>query len=127
MDEEVKEFCHKYDAYVRESSRMHNRVKRASFAVWNDPEMYQEIPYEAVRCVEVHMPEDRFRALVEHDEWLHRARMDNYIKGDEAIDIVKQHEREARIRHENPSVKLAYEKYQTMLRLVDSYYDKSTV
>ena len=122
MDKELKEFCHKYDAYVRESSRMHNRVKRASFAVWNDPEIYNEIPYEAVRCVEVHMPEDRFRALLEHDEWLHKAQMSNYIVGNEAADIVEQHERECRIRHENPGVRLAYEKYQTMLALAESNY-----
>ena len=122
MDKELKEFCHKYDAYVRESSRMHNRVKRASFAVWNDPEIYNEVPYEAVRCVEVHMPEDRFRALVEHDEWLYKAQMRNYIVGNEASDIVEQHERECRIRHENPSIRLAYEKYQTMLALVESNY-----
>ena len=123
MIRDVKEFCKKYEAYVTESSRMQNRVKRASFAEWNDPEIYQNIPYQTVNCVEVHMPEDRFRALLEHDEWLYNARMSNYIRGNEAVWIVEQHERETRIRHENPSVRIAYEKYQTLLRMVDSHYD----
>ena len=132
MDKEVKEFCHKYDAYVRESSRMHRRHKLSLFNAWKEdpeivqtipyPEIFQTIPYVDIKCVEVHMPEDRFRALLEHDEWLHRAHMSNYIKGNEGVWIVEQHEREARIRHENPSVRLAYEKYQTMLALVESNY-----
>jgi len=122
---EVKNFCHKYDAYVQDSSRMHRRVKRASFKMWSesDPGIFQQIPYEDIKCVEIHMPEDRFRALVEHDDWLHTAHMNNYLKGNEAVWIVEQHERETRIRHANPSVQLAYEKYQMMLNLVDSHYD----
>lgn len=125
MNKEVNEFSYKYDAYVRESSRMHRRARRMDYKMWSesDPSMYQNIPYEDVKCVEIHMPEDRFRALLEHDEWLYNSRMSNYQVGGEAIQIVKQYERETRIRHSNPSVKLAWEKYQTMLSLVDSHYD----
>jgi hypothetical protein len=122
---EANDFCRKYDAYVQDSNRMHRRSKRMPFQIWSesDPEIFQQIPYEQVKCVEIHMPEDRFRALLEHDDWLHTAHMSNYIKGNEAVWIVEQHERETRIRHANPSVQLAYEKYQMMLNLVDSYYD----
>ena len=123
---EAKDFCRKYDAYVQDSGRMHRRSKRIDYKMWSesDPEMFfQSIPYEEVRCVEIHMPEDRFRALLEHDEWLYNSRMSNYTVGGEAIQIVKQNERETRIRHANPSVQIAYEKYQTLLRLVDSHYD----
>lgn len=126
MNDEIKEFCYKYNAYVCESSRMHKRLKRASFAAWNDPEIYNEIPYEAVKCVEVHMPEDRFRALVEHDEWLYRARYNSFSHTDKTsatVEIAKQYEKECRIRHENPAVQAAYEKYQNLLGLVDSYYE----
>ena len=122
---EANDFCRKYDAYIQDSNRMHRRSKRMPFQMWSesDPEIFQQIPYEQVRCVEIHMPEDRFRALLEHDDWLHTAQMSNYIKGNEAVWIVEQHERETRIRHANPSVQLAYEKYQMMLNLVDSHYD----
>lgn len=126
MNDEVKEFCRKYDAYVCESSRMHNRVKRASFAVWNDPEIYNEIPYEAVKCVEVHMPEDRFRALLEHDEWINHAGLqdNSYFNNNvsRVSNLIIEHERECRIRHENPAVRAAYEKYLNLLTLVDSHY-----
>jgi uncharacterized protein YoaH (UPF0181 family) len=104
---------------------MHRRAKRMPFKMWSesDPDFFQQFPYEEIRCVEIHMPEDRFRALVEHDEWLYNSRMSNRMVGGEAIQIVKQHDRETRIRHANPSVQLAYEKYQMMLNLVDSHYD----
>ena len=122
---DIKEFCHKYDAYVQESKRMHRRSRRIDYKMWSesDPDIYQAIPYDEVKCVEIHMPEDRFRALLEHDEWLHQKRQQTYYRNDEAVQIVKQHERETRIRHSNPSVKLAWEKYQSMLSLVDSHYD----
>lgn len=125
MNKEVNEFSHKYDAIVGPSSRMHRRSRRIDYRMWSgsDPSMYQAIPYEEVRCVEIHMPEDRFRALLEHDEWLYQTRQNTFYKTDEAIQIVKQHERETRIRHSNPSVRIAWEKYQTMLSLVDGHYD----
>jgi|AntAceMinimDraft_6_1070360.scaffolds.fasta_scaffold46400_3 hypothetical protein len=121
---EVDKFCQKYDAYVRESSRMHRRLKPVSYAVCSDsdPEIFETMPITEVKCVEVHMPEDRFRALLEHDKWLYDARTSNYIIGNEAVYIVEQHDRETRIRHENPAAKIAYDKYQNILRLVDSHY-----
>ncbi len=121
---EVDKFCQKYDAYVRESSRMHRRLKPVSYAVCSDsdPEIFETMPITEVKCVEVHMPEDRFRALLEHDKWLYDARTSNYIKVKAAVYIVEQHDRETRIRHENPAAKIAYDKYQNILRLVDSHY-----
>ena len=129
MNKEVSEFSYKYDAYVRESSRMHRRTRRMDYKMWSesDPSMYQTIPYEDVKCVEIHMPEDRFRALLEHDEWLSKAGLhdNNYFNNNvgRVSNLVVQIERETRIRHENPSVRIAWEKYQTMLSLVDSHYD----
>ena len=125
MNKELNEFSRKYDAVVGPSSRMYRRSRRIDYKLWSesDPSIYQAIPYEEIKCVEIHMPEDRFHALLEHDEWLYNSKMSNYQIGGEAIQIVKQHERETRIRHTNPSVRIAWEKYQTLLRLVDSHYD----
>jgi hypothetical protein len=129
MDKEVKEFCSKYDAYVQDSHRMQRRVKRMPFQMWSesDPEIFQKIPYEEIKFVEVHMPEDRFRALLEHDEWLSKAGLydNSYFNNNvsRVANLIVQLERETRIRHENPSVKIAWEKYQTMLSLVSSHYD----
>lgn len=128
MKREVDEFSRKYDAYVVPSSRMHRRVKRLDYKLWSESnaDMFQTIPYEQVKCVEIHMPEDRFRALLEHDRWLETAgRPSEHINNNVArvSVMIREHERESRIRHENDSVRAAYEKYQTLLRLVDSYYD----
>jgi hypothetical protein len=130
---EAKDFCRKYDAYVQDSSRMHRRAKRVDYKIWSESdadsfqEMFQTIPYQEVKCVEIHMPEDRFRALLEHDEWLETAgRQRGYQFANDiqrASHLVEQHNRETRIRHSNPAVQLAYEKYQMMLNLVDSHYD----
>ena len=126
---EAKDFCRKYDAYVQDSGRMHRRSKRIDYKMWSesDPEVFQQFPYEEIRCVEIHMPEDRFRALLEHDDWVEKAGLQDNRHFANNVSRVSQmvvdHDRECRIRNANPSVQIAYEKYQTLLRLVDSHYD----
>jgi predicted solute-binding protein len=120
MDKEVEEFCYKYDASVQPSTKMHRRAKRMNYKIWSesDPTIFQTYPSQDVKCVEVHMPEDRFRALLEHDEWLHRAQMSNYIGSNEAVYLIEQHQEEVKLRHEHPGVMDAWQQYQTMLQLV---------
>ena len=123
MTEEFDEFCQKYDAYVRESSRMHRRRKRMDYKIWSesDPEIFQPIPYRDIRCVEIHMPEDRFRALLENKKWLDEFEERNRGCGPPiryAQNLIDQHEEEVRIRNEHPGVMDAWQKYQTMLQLV---------
>lgn len=121
MNKEVNEFCHKYDAYVQPSTRMHRKAKRTTLQMWSDsdPEMFQSMPYEDVKCVEVHMPEDRFRALMAHDAWLEleQRRGDAFI-GANAVRLVREYEQETRLRHEHPGLMDAWQQYQTMLNLV---------
>ncbi len=129
MKHKEEAFCRRYEAYVGPSSRMHRRVKRLDYKLWSesDPSILQTIPYEQVKCVEVHMPEDRFRALLEHDDWVIKAGLKDSGFFNNNMSrvgiIIDEHERECRIRNENPAVRAAYEKYQTLLRLVDSHYD----
>lgn len=126
---EFKNFCHQYDAYVGPSSRMHRRVRRMNYDIWSrsDPGIFNAVPVEEIKCVEIHMPEDRFRALVEHDEWIRNAGLqdNSYFNNNvsRVSNLIVEHEREARIRHENPAVQKAWEKYQMLLRMVDSHYD----
>lgn len=129
MEHEVDEFSRKYEAYVGPSSRMRRRAKRMDYKMWSDsdPTIFQTIPYEDIKCVEIHMPEDRFRALLEHNDWVEKVGLqgNNFFNNNvsRVSNMIVEHERECRIRNENPSVRAAYEKYQTLLRLVDSYYD----
>lgn len=118
MKKEVEEFCKKYDAQVGPSGQRRRRHRLMTMQEWEaDP--FEPMPTWDVAMVEIHMPEDRFRALMEHDHWLER----EFRQGDQYIDsgavrIVREYERECRIRHEHPSVRAAWEQYQIMLRLV---------
>ena len=73
------------------------------------------------------MPEVRFRALMEHDHWLANAGLhDNKYFTNNVMrvsNMVVDHERECRIRQENPAVQAAYEKYQMLLGLVKNHYE----
>jgi len=122
MIKEVEEFCRKYDAVVGPSFKMHRRSRRISLSDWErDFNDIRTMPYEEVPCVEIHMPEDRFRALMEHDHWLEREfRRNDGIVGNGAVRIVREYERECRIRNEHPGVQAAWEQYQIMLRMVDN-------
>jgi len=121
MDKEVKEFCHSYDAQVQPSTKMYHRARRIDYRVWSesDQETYQNCPIDRINCVEVHLPEDRFRALIETKQWLDK--FDDRNRGrsiHQTQKIIAQHEDETRLRHQHPGVMDAWQQYQTMLQLV---------
>ena len=122
---DLQKFCQAYDAYVKPSTQMHRRVTR--FANWQDyadVDIFKSMPVHDVACVEIHMPEDRFRALLEHDKWIQHAGLhDNGHFNNNVTrvsNMIVDHERECRLRHEHPGVQAAWEQYQIMLRMVDS-------
>lgn len=125
--DKVDEFARKYDAVIEPSHRVFRRasytkVTNVSTSVSLPSDVFDNIDYGDMACVNIHMPEDRFRALVEHDEWLQRAYVGNFRVGHEAADLVKQYELECIARHENPAVAKAYENYQLLLRMVEHNY-----
>jgi len=102
---------------------MHLRAKRIDYRTWSegDQEMYQTWPIDSVNCVEVHMPEDQFRALLENKRWLDE--FDDRNRGyhpqiHSVQKIIAQHEDETRLRHQHAGVMDAWQQYQTMLQLV---------
>lgn len=117
MIKEVEAFCRKYDAVVGPSSQRHRRHRLVTMQEW-EANPFESMPTWDVAMVEIHMPEDRFRALMEHDHWLEREFRQGDISNG-AVRIVRDYERECRIRHEHPGVQAAWEQYQVMLRLVD--------
>ena len=128
-DTDIKEFCQKYEAVVGPSNRLHRRVRRLDYTAFKEhgPELWDRVPYHDEKCVEIHMPADRFRALLEHDEWVSKAGLqdNNFFNNNvsRVAQMVVEHERECRIRQENPAVKKAYEKYLMLLHTVSSYYE----
>jgi len=123
--DKVDEFAQKYDAVIEPSHRVFRRasygkVSSVATSVSLPSDVFDNIDYGDVACVNIHMPEDRFRALVEHDEWLNRT-MRSWSRFGQR-NIVEQHERECRARQENPAVKKAYENYQMLLSMVENNY-----
>lgn len=118
MNKEVQEFCYKYDAVAGPSTRMHRRSKRINYSEWLNEHLLDTIEYHDVPMVEIHMPEDRFRALIEHDDWLEDVRRIPSWHGSKVQMITEQHEQECLLRQQHPGLQDLWEKYQTMLKLV---------
>lgn len=129
MKDEVDKFCRKYNAEVKPSHRVFRRATwvKVGTSVSLPSDVFDNIDYGDVACVNIQMPENRFRALLEHDKWVTTAGLHNNNHFNNNVgrvaNLVVEHERECRIRQENPAVRAAYEKYLTLMRLVDSHYD----
>jgi hypothetical protein len=118
----IDEFCHKYQAEVGQSRRTWRRPQSVPYNVWlEDPDVFKTIECHDVPMVEITMPEDRFRALMEHDHWLANAGLhDNGHFTNNVMrvsNMIVDHERECRLRCENPGLQKAWDKYQTLLSL----------
>lgn len=127
MNEKINQFASKYQAVCRPSSQYHRRTQSVPVKFGEDTAdvLYQELPYQMVPMVEIHLPEDRFRALIEHDAFLdNHDRLRNSTTGSHvyydmmrAKSIIEEHEKECRIRNQNSSVRAAYDQYLTLLHL----------
>jgi len=97
-------------------------VKFTNWQDYTDIDVFKTLPLETetVRCVEVHMPEDRFRALIENKRWLdeHDDRNRSFPHIHRVQKIIAQQEDETRLRHQHPGVMDAWQQYQVMLQLV---------
>jgi len=119
----VDEFCHKYQAQARPSSRPFRRAVLVPYSVFEAQGMdaFATREYETIAMVDITMPEDRFRALLEHDSWIERAGLqDNqYFSNNvsRVANMIVEHERECRLRCEHPALQKAWEQYQIMLGL----------
>ena len=119
MDKETQDFCWRYDAHVGPSARISRRHRLVTMSDWNK-DASEPAPIWYVPMVEIHMPEDRFRALMEHDHWLEREFRQGDGSNGAVLRILREYERECRIRNEHPGVQAAWEQYQIMLRMVDT-------
>lgn len=129
MNDKLKEFCRRYDAEVNPSSKICYRAVPVPLSVIQEKgvkDAFARREHEVVSMLEIHIPKDRFHAMLEHDDWVNRAGLqDNSFFNNNVSrvsNLIIEHERECRIRHENPAVQAAYEKYQNLLALVESHY-----
>jgi hypothetical protein len=126
MSEEVDKFIKKYRARIQESHRRYAVPKRISVASLSPTYEPFNLDFEYEPGVQIDMSKSDFATLVEMEEYFEKHLRDRdwgNFSG-HAKSIVDQNEREVRIRNSNPAAKLAYEKYQTMLRLTDTKYNQ---
>ena len=125
----TESFKKRYQAVVKKSPYRVTKIKDYDYNYnWVDHlSLGDKLEFEYEQMVAVHLPQNRFRELVETEERFYKRLNENQILGGTASAIVRQAERELHIRNDNPAVKAAYEKYLHLLRLVESSYADNTV
>lgn len=117
IDKKIQQFCHRYDATVTPDRSSWRREIRSWSTRNNDP-VHSEIHCQEQPMVRITLPQDRFQALVEHEQ-----RVNDLVRpvGSSYFSIpqlVKQMEQECILRHSHPGLQAAWEQYQMLLRLV---------
>jgi hypothetical protein len=122
MSEELEQFKSKYRATVSEGRMRYTIPKKFSISQTQDWDMNFDVEYG----VQIDMSQRDFEHLVHMEKHFYDTmrRSDEYM-GAHGRYIVKQYEREQRIRASNPAARIAYEKYLNIMRMVDggNYYD----
>jgi hypothetical protein len=127
MKDKIHQFASKYEAVCKPSGQYWRRAQPVPFQLGANFDAVPDsgISYQSVPMVEIHLPEDRFRALIEHDAFLDKY---NHLRDSttgsvfhdrltQVRAIMDEHETECRIRNQHAAVQAAYEQYQTLLNL----------
>lgn len=122
MTDDVEKFKKKYRAHVQDGQRRYAVPKRLSMDPLSPSHEPFDLNFEYESGVQIDMTKRDFQTLVEMEKWFEDKIQQSYTKGNEAYAIYDEYQREVRIRNDNPAAKLAYEKYQNILRMIDSYY-----
>jgi hypothetical protein len=126
MSDELENFKSKYHAHVQEGTRRYAVPKRMSIdPLSTDKDMSWDLDFEYESSVQIDMSKRDFETLIGMEAYFESQLRDRDWENFSgyAKSIVDKYEREVRIRNNNPAAKIAYAKYQTVLRMVDSYYD----
>jgi hypothetical protein len=118
QDREVARFLEKYEARAGLSHQHYRRRRNVRFnysEITTAIDYLKEQPWEEEAYVEMLIPQDRFRHLVEMEEYNTR-REEEYQWAKHEQD---RQRRERWIRQKNPSVQMAWDRYQMLLALVD--------
>jgi len=110
-----QEFFRKFDMQVQISHRKLRRVLSSAgrAAAWGYSVNYQMPPIETVECVEVLMPKDNIKYIVDYINNC-QAEVEHYRTDRK---LIAQYEQDRIVRLNNPAVEKAYQKYVTLLEL----------
>lgn len=118
----IRDFCQYYEAYVGTSPRLWRRPKLAK-QYWDDMSVFapnfEQCSYEEVPVVEIHMPEDKFRHLIEMRDMWNRTITRSVQTNSVSTQIWQQYEKESKLRNQYPALQDLWGQYQAMLKLVD--------
>ena len=125
MSKELENFKQKYRAHIQKGQRRYAVPKRLSIDSVGSLEQI-DLDFEYEYGVQIDMSNRDFETLVEMEAYFDQQLRDRDWENFSgyAKSIVDHYEREARIRNGNPAAKLAYEKYQNIMRLVDTKYNR---
>lgn len=124
MSDELENFKSKYRAHVQPGHRRYAVPKRLSMdplSLTNEP---FDLNFEYENGVQIDMTKRDFETLIGMEAYFESMLKDRDWENFNgyAKSIVDKHEKELRIRNNNPAAKKAYENYLTVLAMVDSYY-----
>lgn len=115
-DREVNQFLHIYEAQAGLSShKLYYRRRPIRYTDWladGSPLPFdQEVDREPM--VEMYMPQDKFRRLVEREQEFR----DMVSRNQDLFEKIQNDRADEAVRKENPAVEQAYRKYQMLLEL----------
>ncbi len=125
MTDELENFKQKYRAHVQPGHRRYAVPKRMSMDSLTPNYEPFDPGFEYESSVQIDMPERDFKTLIGMEAYFESQLKDRDWENFSgyAKSIVSHYERELRIRNTNPAAKIAYEKYQVLLAMIDSHYD----
>jgi len=125
MTDELENFKQKYRAHVQPGHRRYAVPKRMSMDSLTPTYEPFDPGFEYESSVQIDMPERDFKTLIGMEAYFESQLKDRDWENFSgyAKSIVSHYERELRIRNTNPAAKIAYEKYQVLLAMIDSHYD----
>lgn len=113
MNDEVREFLQRNRA-TAELSKHKMCVRRVpSWSLKNDALLPFEAELEREPMVEIYMPQDNFRDLVEKDRWAGKLSQEVHYYKQRYLEEIE----DDKIRHRNPAVRKAWEQYRMLLEL----------
>lgn len=125
LENKINDFCFKYEARVGSSNKYLRRAVPVPLNV-NDLEQNYSFPvleHTNIKLIEITLPEDRFRALIEFDSWIENAgKKVGHLNSDmhRISKIVENNEKEFLLRQQYPALQKAWENYMIILGMIDN-------
>lgn len=101
QDEQLRRFCEMFEAYPTTSDKKFYKRTMVSWSEYNDPNVSYHT--ETVNAIAIHIPEHKVGDFLE-------------------VAVDEQKYKEMQIRDNVPAVKLAYERYQLLLKMCGGDY-----